>query len=111
MHAGYTYNATNEVYIIITGKFGGGFNLVNMTVDRQFSGGRNVSAVVATPETPPPITFKWLIRQIIIILAQFSIIVLKLHVPRELSQYYFVYTTVLYSLIFPRGYYSSINSK
>ncbi len=39
-------------HIPYNGKFGGSFNLGNLTVDRQITGGHNVSAVVATPETP-----------------------------------------------------------
>ncbi len=37
----------------ITGKFGGSFNSANLTVDRQIKTvDGNVSALVATPETP-----------------------------------------------------------
>ncbi len=56
----------------------------------KFSGGRNVIAVVALPETPnkkPPTRFKWRIRQIIITLTKFSRYTVLATVVRSISRY------------------------
>ncbi len=53
-------NRTQNHLSIIIPYNGGSFNLANLTVDRQIK----VDGNSATPNLNPPITFKWLIRQI-----------------------------------------------